>query len=308
VLFASGPHSPDDQEELQEISNNGSEMVSSLLSVFPHAAAARDMDGQLPVDCGIRNKSSAMCGIVTGLLDVHSDCLRVEGGEAALLADFELAAQEPALKELIQCILRHWPDSEGEPQDMTPAWPQAQLELLRTHNEYHSAAGGVGPCVLQRFIRRLQHCAVPNEQMPGETITEVLADSQMQALFRVLAYEFFMRTRICEYTYTTAAGTAIIAQMEREATAAAAKQTEDIRAAAVLTKLGGLKKPKALAPVEDAGSGAAGGNTLPFPLTLLSSPTPCSLSLLRDSRVSPTLFLCALPCVCVCVCVCVVFR
>ena len=28
--------SPNDKEELQEISNNGFEMVSSLLSVFPH--------------------------------------------------------------------------------------------------------------------------------------------------------------------------------------------------------------------------------------------------------------------------------
>jgi ankyrin repeat protein len=36
---------PDDQEELQEISNNGFEMVSLLLEVFPHAADVRDMDG-----------------------------------------------------------------------------------------------------------------------------------------------------------------------------------------------------------------------------------------------------------------------
>jgi hypothetical protein len=96
--------SPDDQEELQEISNNGFEMVSSLLSVFPHAATARDMDGQLPIDWGIRNKSSDMFEIVTGLLNVHSDCLRVKGGEEALLADFALAAEEPALQELIRCV------------------------------------------------------------------------------------------------------------------------------------------------------------------------------------------------------------
>ena len=39
------PLCPNDQEELQEISNNGFEMVSLLLEVFPHAANVRDMDG-----------------------------------------------------------------------------------------------------------------------------------------------------------------------------------------------------------------------------------------------------------------------
>ncbi len=42
------------------------------------------------------------------------------------------------------------------------------------------------------------------EFLVGETITDVLADPQMQALFRVLFFGGgFMRSRISEYTPTT---------------------------------------------------------------------------------------------------------
>jgi len=246
--------SPDDHEELQEISNNGFEMVSSLLEVYPHAARARDMDGQLPIDWGIRNKSSAMFEIVTGLLNVHSNCLRVEGGEATLLADWVLVQQNAKLQELIRCILQHWPDSEETSVDMTPGWPQRQLELLCKHHESHTAAGGVGPCVLQRFIKRLQHCGVPisNEPVSGESITDVLSDAQMQAFFRVLAYEFFVRTRICEYTHTAAGGTAAIAQLDQDAHVAVHHNAEDARANTVMGALATLNKDRI----------AAGGSSL----------------------------------------------
>ena len=55
-----------------------------------------------------------------------------------------------------------------------------------------------------------------------ESITDMLADLPMQALFRVLAFEFFMRNRITEYTHTPEAGAAALAKLERESTAAAA--------------------------------------------------------------------------------------
>ena len=45
LIICDIPSSPDDHEELQEISNNAEEMVSALLEIYPHAATARDMDG-----------------------------------------------------------------------------------------------------------------------------------------------------------------------------------------------------------------------------------------------------------------------
>ena len=64
-----------------------------LLRVFPQAAHARDMNGLLPIDWGLRNNSRGMFEIVTELLDANPKCLRVEGGGRTLLADWELVAQ-----------------------------------------------------------------------------------------------------------------------------------------------------------------------------------------------------------------------
>jgi ankyrin repeat protein len=89
-LFGSGS---DDWEERHSMSNNGKEMVSMLLRVFPQAAHARDMNGLLPIDWGLRNNSRGMFEIVTELLDANPKCLRVEGGGRTLLADWELVAQ-----------------------------------------------------------------------------------------------------------------------------------------------------------------------------------------------------------------------
>ena len=50
----------------------------------------------------------------------------------------------------------------------------------------------------------------------------------------MLAYEFFMRTRICEYTYTAAAGTSTLAQMERDAAAAASNNITNIHGTAAV--------------------------------------------------------------------------
>ena len=43
-----------------------------------------------------------------------------------------------------------------------------------------------------------------------------------------------MRTRICEYTYTAAAGTSTLAQMERDAAAAASNNITNIHGTAAV--------------------------------------------------------------------------
>ena len=101
-----------------------------LAQVFPAATRARDMDGQLPLDYGLRNTSSALYEIVSGLLTVNPHCLRVEGGTAKVLSDWERVVQDEMLPSLVQCLLHSCPDSCNKTVNLTPAWPQQQLRCL----------------------------------------------------------------------------------------------------------------------------------------------------------------------------------
>ena len=208
-----------------------------LAQVFPAATRARDMDGQLPLDYGLRNTSSALYEIVSGLLTVNPHCLRVEGGTAKVLSDWERVVQDEMLPSLVQCLLHSCPDSCNKTVNLTPAWPQQQLRCLNKLQRQALQVAGEGGSgsgeaadVLGAFMRRLQDCVTQTqaeEGARGELVTDMLADDERQAMFRVLAFEFFKSTGVSEHSHTAGAGAAARARMEREdASAAAAEAAE----------------------------------------------------------------------------------